>query len=656
MLKNKPINTRVHQNKFDGLFFCYMKRTIPFIVLFFSFISGFSQEKVKFTKKNFIIPSIVPSEYSCLDNFLTQSTFYQLGNRLPVSETNLKKEFFNIKGYIKEADNGQLKIFVTIPVPEYQKSRIDTIFNKKTLKFSYVPYSSFKVIVKVEVKCQSQTIYKEEFNTNEIVTSDSFATLEDLKKGLNKIEVNNEYGDEIEKAIHIALEKIQVKLNEKLGYYPQVSKETFVFLTSVEHPEYKQMLEFEKEITAQLKKVTLASGIDEQAMLPHLAYLESLLVKYPQSDENTKIRFTITNNLSQLYFLLENREKALFYADLLIKNDMRKVWGRELVVRTNNSFFVDKKKRTHTPRFSELKKLGFEIQQDEINEKEETRLAFFEKIERDIADWEQEKNNRLAYLEKTKAKRNNVLDSLASQNNAKILEKVMLGFGGGQIIKGIEKVHTLSKLSFEDSNVPFYEEKWESAFTNYLLKKKNPDLFYKVVNQAEGWQHDDRIRGEKWKKIDTDDYWETFLNLDPLYLLTSFRLDLWENYELSDDVTIDERLCYHLTYTEKTLNSKNRSVPKTEYHLYIDKETFRVISSEKTAFEDGKKLSFERKIFQDYRELISLNSGAIPHRILYQIEDYYGETFYQEQIEKIEINSGFANRIFVKEVYSGGFK
>eukprot|EP01136_Pigoraptor_vietnamica_P041123 Opistho-1_new@13733 len=108
-------------------FFCLMKKAIPFIVLFFSFISGFSQDKVKFTKKNFIIPSIVPSEYICLDNLLTQSTFYQLGNRLPVSESNLKKDFFNIQGYIKEADNGQLKIFVSIPVPEHHKNRVDTV-------------------------------------------------------------------------------------------------------------------------------------------------------------------------------------------------------------------------------------------------------------------------------------------------------------------------------------------------------------------------------------------------------------------------------------------------------------------------------------------------------------------------------------------------
>ena len=64
----------------------------------------------------------------------------------------------------------------------------------------------------------------------------------------------------------------------------------------------------------------------------------------------------------------------------------------------------------------------------------------------------------------------------------------------------------------------------------------------------------------------------------------------------------------------------------------------------------------ERKIYDDYRELISLNSGKIPHRIQYQIEDYYGDTFFEERIDKVDINMGFANRIFIKEIYLGGFK
>ena len=638
-------------------FFCLMKKLLFSLILILCFISTYSQDKVKFTKKNFNVMSIYPSEYGCLDDVLTQSTNFQVADKVPVAVANLKRDYFSIDGFIKDAgDNGQMKINVSIPQPVYIRSKVDTLFNKKTYKFYYVPYYVFKVTIKVEVKCKLQNILVEEFTSQERIPVAEYSTKEELAKGLNAIELRNEYGLEIERAINFSLIGIQEKLNQKLSYQTNQSKETFVFLTSKEHSEYAKMLEFEQEITAQMAKYNLQKGLDAVPLVPHVAYLEGLLTKYPESPDNTKIRFIVTNNLAQVYFLLENKEKALFFSDLLIKNDMRKVWGRELIDRTDNSRFVSQKIRYHLPRFAELKKLGFQILQEAIQEKEDTRLAFFEKIERDITDWEQEKTNRLKYIETAKMNKNSMLDSMQRQNNAELFKKIIDGYGGGQILKGVEKVHLLSKLTFEESNVPIYDEKWGLAFINYLLKKKNPDLFYVVVNQAESWQHDDRVRAEKWKKMSNSDYVNVLPNLDPLYLLASFRLDLWNNYELLADATIDGRLCYHLNYTEKTVNSNNRSIPKTEHHLYIDKEKNRVVSTEKTEFEDGKKLSFERKIYQDYRELISLNSGSIPHRILYQIEDFYGDTFYQEQIEKVEINSGFANRIFIKEVYVGGFK
>ncbi len=95
---------------------------------------------------------------------------------------------------------------------------------------------------------------------------------------------------------------------------------------------------------------------------------------------------------------------------------------------------------------------------------------------------------------------------------------------------------------------------------------------------------------------------------------------------------------------------------KTEYHFFIDKEKFHLVSSEKTTFEDGNRNSFERKVYQDYREIAIVNKGKIPHKILYEFEGFYGDTFYQETREKVEINTAFSNRIFIKEVYAVGFK
>lgn len=186
--------------------------------------------------------------------------------------------------------------------------------------------------------------------------------------------------------------------------------------------------------------------------------------------------------------------------------------------------------------------------------------------------------------------------------------------------------------------------------------KKMPDNYYEIINGPEAWSYQNRNVGEKWIKLNNSDYWDISNNLDLIHLVSSFRFDLWNKLELLPDATSDGRLCYHLSYTEKIVNAKNRVIPKTEYHFFIDKENFQLVSSEKTTFEDGNRNSFERKVYQYYREIAIVNKGKIPHKILYEFEDFYEDTLYQETREKVEINSAFSNRIFIKEVYAGGFK
>jgi hypothetical protein len=57
-------------------------------------------------------------------------------------------------------------------------------------------------------------------------------------------------------------------------------------------------------------------------------------------------------------------------------------------------------------------------------------------------------------------------------------------------------------------------------------------------------------------------------------------------------------------------------------------------------------------VYQDYRGIANLNNGQIPHKILYEFEDYYEIL---EDRSKVEVNPVFSNRIFMKEVYAGGF-
>jgi hypothetical protein len=639
-----------------------MKKTLLLLLLFLGFNTIHAQEKVSSKKGKFFMPIILYSQYPSVDNVITQTTFYQMDPELKTEEQVLKKSFFNIDGFLKDPSNGKLKIYITIPLPTYTVTQMDSVYNTKYKSWDYYPYSKFDVKINIEVKCADKSIYTTEFvsseknvfegNYNKVEATEAVSS---NRKKMNHSDIKNDFSIEdlgIDVVIYATMNRIQNLLNYKLGYSSDEKKEKFEFMTSKSHPEYQQMLAFENEITQQMSKVTLEKGLDSKGLMPHLAYLESLLTKYPQVPENENIRFIVSYDLALTYLLLENKEKALFFADVLIKNDKQSSKGTTIIDRVNKSYFVDKMIRTHTNRFVELKKLGVQIKE----EKEEARLAFFERIIQDEVDWEEEKRNRSTFLEKSINERKNILDSIYYQKNSDLLSKIVNSLGGSEAIKKIEKTHIFSKIKLEENNMPQTEEKWATA-TNYLLKKKTPSNYLEIVNGAESWAHDDQDNTtEKWRKMNSSDYYNVVTSLDPLNLLTSFRIDLWNKFDLVSDDVSNGRVCYHLTYFEKTLNSANRTIPKAEYNLYIDKENYTIVSFEKTDYINGNKNYFERKVFQDYKEIASLNNGKIPHKILNEIEDFYGETSYQEFREKVEVNPVFSNRIFIKEVYFGSFK
>ncbi|MFC0778270.1 hypothetical protein [Flavobacterium sp. HJSW_4] len=620
-----------------------------------------AQEKISSKKKKFYIPVIKYSEFPVLDNVLTQTAFYQMDKSLQEEESNLKKHYFNINGFIKDPVNGKLKIYLTFALPRYTTTQIDSTFDKKTNRWTYGAHSNYITNVRLDVKYGDKMILTKDFGGSEsysISVGNSLGTMKvaasEHDKKIRAAVSDSDYTDDgFENVIYKTAGRVQDFLNYKFGYTTGESKERFEFVTSKGHSEYAQMLAFETEITAQMEKVTLEKGLDEKLLAPHLQYLESLLVKYPPSPANVNIRFIVTNNLAETYFLLENKEKALLYANLLVENDKQDSRGSSIIERVNNANFADKKIRSHTNRFAELKKLGLKIEE----EKEEKRLAFFEKIQQQDAEWEIEKSNREVYLEKIKTQRHNLLDSVPYQLNANLLAKVIDNLGGSQALKKVEKAHLLSKISIEGTKIPQTEEKWATN-THYLLKKKMPEAYYEIVNGPEAWSHDDRETGvnAKWAKLTAYDYSNLSKNVDLVNFLTDLRLDLWNNFEVLGEEMYEGKMCYHLNYFEKTLSSGNRTIPKTDYHVFIDKENFNIVSTEKTEFDNGNKSFFERKLFGDYRPVAGLNSGKIPHKINYEIEDFNGETLYQETREKVEVNPVFGNRIFMKEVYFGGFK
>lgn len=639
-----------------------MKKYIFCFLLSFLFCSA--QEKVNSTKKKFFVKKIYCSKYPALDNVLTQSSFYQMAPELKPVEIILKKQFFNINGFIKDVNgNGKLRIYVTVPLPKFTETKVDSVFLKDQRLWLYKPYSEFIVRLNIEIKSDAKLIDSKEVNYAERSYLPDFYGRQNLKtivtennsrlrKSLIDFHLEeNDYG--IESVIYNAMNSMQFYLDGNFGYTTTTDKIRFEFLTSKEHPEYEKIKAFEKEVAAELEAATLQKALDVKLMTPHLNYLESLLEKYPANEQNRNIRFMLANNLAECYLLLENKEKTLQFTDLLIKNDKQEYRGKAIKYQADSFVFEPNKIRSHTSRFADLAKLGFQLKETEKDE----RLAFFEKVEAQEADWNAEKERRLLVGQKNIANRLSILDSISYQSNHEILAKLLQSYGGSEALKKIQKTHLLATLKLDNSNVPQTEEKWTTE-TNYLLRRKMPENYFEIINGADCWFHDSRDQsiGEKWKKFPTSDFTKLSNNLDPIFFLGGLRIDLWNNLEMTEDVLINGTLCYHFNYFEKVLNTKNRTVPKTDYHFFIDKATNQLIATEVTGYEDGNKSYFERKVFSDFKAISELNNGQFPFKISHEIEDFYGETYFEEIRNKIEINPVFANRIFMKEIYAGGFK
>jgi hypothetical protein len=88
------------------------------------------------------------------------------------------------------------------------------------------------------------------------------------------------------------------------------------------------------------------------------------------------------------------------------------------------------------------------------------------------------------------------------------------------------------------------------------FEKKMPNNYYEIIN-GPSLEFSRQSVGDKWAKLSNSDYWDISNNLDPINLLTSFRLDLWNKLEVIADETSDGRLCYHLSlYRKKRLTLK----------------------------------------------------------------------------------------------------
>jgi hypothetical protein len=108
-----------------------MKNSLLIFSLFCISLVTLAQEKAKFKKQEYWVKSIAPSAFPILDNVYTQGTYFKIAPNILLAEKNLKRDFFNIKGFIKNQENNDLKIYVDIQTIDLIKQVQDSTLTIK---------------------------------------------------------------------------------------------------------------------------------------------------------------------------------------------------------------------------------------------------------------------------------------------------------------------------------------------------------------------------------------------------------------------------------------------------------------------------------------------------------------------------------------------
>jgi hypothetical protein len=149
------------------------------------------------------------------------------------------------------------------------------------------------------------------------------------------------------------MNRIQSLLNYKAGLWSHETKKSL----SLWHQKSILNIQnacFENALTKQIEKVTVENGFDAKALLLFNIWKQYWLSTRSLT-ENENIRF-IANNLAYAYLLLENKKKALYYADVLVKMTS-KLQEVQILIDVNKANFATNVIRTHT--FVCVKSSGF---------------------------------------------------------------------------------------------------------------------------------------------------------------------------------------------------------------------------------------------------------------------------------------------------------
>ena len=176
------------------------------------------------------------------------------------------------------------------------------------------------------------------------------------------------------------------RMNHLYGYVPYTSTNTkfFWIIATKKHPEYVKHQEAYAALKEIFSKMEYDQPVDAIAkeVEPWIDYFNDVATRFNEDDKkHRKVRYASYYNIAQIYYYLDQPEKAKEYADKLITNDYDKKDGKRFI-KNSDELIADFEK-------NQIKTRHFEVITEDISNEPEEEVVYeddpSEEVQKEVA-------------------------------------------------------------------------------------------------------------------------------------------------------------------------------------------------------------------------------------------------------------------------------
>ena len=262
---------------------------------------------------------------------------------MPYETQQMVDQSFDISGLNRINDTGYLHVDFDFSPLIVLDTQIITHKNESKNKdgqvkvtYSYTPVLRYSVRANVQVIYPDGTQKQYDYGSgNEkhtgSKTSSKFSARNYFDNNTFQLK-NSLYNEFVQKTAN----KISKNLNDLHGYVPVHTTTSFLILDSKKYPEYADYKKIEQDLKSIFASMTPYDDVAalKPALNPIIDFLDKIPERYPNKKRaHKKMRYASYYNIAQIYYYLDEFEKAKKYYQKVIVNDYREGNSKRMMKR-----------------------------------------------------------------------------------------------------------------------------------------------------------------------------------------------------------------------------------------------------------------------------------------------------------------------------------